>query len=172
MRGGMRTRGHTAACRLKPRRRTIQALDAEAVCGSVTLNAEEINALALNEAGGWLAAGDDAGEVQLVDLSAWRPGPPPARPAHRTLRRGHVNLVTALAFQPRSQWEVVSGGADCRLVHWDAGRLRQVSCARMQPPEDTGGAPGGCNQGRWFVDVEEGGPYQSSTGGSPAPKQL
>ncbi|KFM23907.1 WD repeat-containing protein 53 [Auxenochlorella protothecoides] len=99
-----------------------KALGPEAVCGSVTLNFEEVNALSLNATGGWLAAGDDAGE--------------------RTLRRGHANLVTAVAFRPRSQWEVVSGGADCQLVHWDAGRLRQVSSARLQPLENGGGSPG------------------------------
>uniref|UniRef100_A0A1D2AAQ9 Uncharacterized protein n=1 Tax=Auxenochlorella protothecoides TaxID=3075 RepID=A0A1D2AAQ9_AUXPR len=119
-----------------------KALGPEAVCGSVTLNFEEVNALSLNATGGWLAAGDDAGEVRLVDLAAWRPGPAPARPQQRTLRRGHANLVTAVAFRPRSQWEVVSGGADCQLVHWDAGRLRQVSSARLQPLENGGGSPG------------------------------
>lgn len=134
---------HSAAGRPDIPHTTPQALGPEAVCGSVTLNSEEVNALSLNATGGWLAAGDDAGEVRLVDLAAWRPGPAPARPQQRTLRRGHANLVTAVAFRPRSQWEVVSGGADCQLVHWDAGRLRQVSSARLQPLENGGGSPGG-----------------------------
>ena len=70
----------------------------------------------------WLAAADDSGEVQVASLDAWDA----PRAAHRTLRRGHTNLASCVRLRPGRETEVVSAGADCRLVHWDAARLGQL----------------------------------------------
>ncbi len=37
----------------------------------------------------------------------------------KTLRYNHTNICSAVCFRPGKRWELVSGGLDCRLVHWD-----------------------------------------------------
>lgn len=93
---------------------------------------EEINALAVNPAGNWLAAGDDGGEALVLDLGSWdEAAKPGSSPAVRTLRRGHSNLITAAAWRPGAPAELVTGGADCMAVHWDVARLRQLEAMPM-----------------------------------------
>lgn len=69
----------------------------------------------------------------MLNLDLWDT----PRRAQRTLRRGHSNLVSSVRFFPGSEREVVSGGADCRLVHWNAARLQQVRVIDI--PTETSG---------------------------------
>ncbi len=118
-------------------------------------NADEVNCVAASAAnGGWLAAADDSGEVQVISLApaagsaAAAADPPassaagsaslsaaaaeggwprPARPAaYKTLRRGHSNIAAAAAFRPHRPWELLSGGLDSTVVKWDFSRLRPL----------------------------------------------
>ena len=150
-----------------------RSLDAGAVVQCFGVNADEVNSVAARAAnGGWVAAGDDAGEVQVISLQQ-PPGargaaaaaaaagnatagsaagggagsvttPAPSRPAaYKTLRRGHTNICAAVAFRPHRPWDLLSGGLDCRAVSWDFSRLRPVRTWDMSGEATAGGgAPG------------------------------
>ena len=85
-----------------------------------TACAEEVNQVALSLRGDTLAAASDAGEVTLFSLHSGK--------ALRTLRRGHANIVAALAFRPNRTAELLSAGLDARVVAWDTsnGRVRRA----------------------------------------------
>ena len=127
-----------------------RGLSSAAVAGVVTVNQEEINSLAASAAnGGWVAAGDDSGEVAVISLASFDAaaaaaaagsvgssggggskgggagaGSSGGQPAYKTLRRGHSNICSAVAFRPHRPWELLSGGLDSCLVLWDFSRLR------------------------------------------------
>lgn len=139
-----------------------RGLDASAVCRCFDINAEEVNSVAVSAAnGGWLAAGDDAGEVQVISLapSGGSSSSPadgaggvaaaavllrPERPAsYKTLRRGHSNICAAVAFRPHRPWELLSGGLDSTVVRWDFNRLRPLQSWNLAGEATaSGGAPG------------------------------
>ena len=58
---------------------------------------------AVNRQGSWLAAADDGGEVALIGLQ--QPRGPGGRPAYKTLRRGHSNIASTVAFRPHRSVE-------------------------------------------------------------------
>ena len=109
-----------------------RGLDASALLRCFGVNAEEVNSVAASSAnGGWVAAADDSGEVQVLSLAAPGDGAQeplrPGRPAaYKTLRRGHANICAAVAFRPHRPWEVLSGGLDSNVVRWDFSRLRPL----------------------------------------------
>lgn len=115
-----------------------KGLDSTALLGSAAVNVEEVNALAATMAsGGWLAAGDDAGEVAVLSLpslsealasssGAGGSSGRPSKPQYKTLRRGHANICSAVAFRPHRPGELLSGGLDSRLLRWDFARLRPL----------------------------------------------
>ena len=81
-----------------------QGLSCDAVLRSHCLASDEINHLAVNRQGTWLAAADDSGEVVLLDLQQVQRdsscgGSSSAAPAYKTLRRGHTNICSAVAFR-------------------------------------------------------------------------
>lgn len=134
-------------------------------------NADEVNCVAASAAnGGWLAAADDSGEMQVISLApaagstaaaateghtggsaaggvvvpAAEGGfPRPARPAaYKTLRRGHSNIAAAAAFRPHRPWELLSGGLDSTVVKWDFSRLRPLQTWNLAGEATaSGGAP-------------------------------
>lgn len=123
-------------------------LGPEATCRTFQVNSDEVNGLAATAAnGGWLAAADDAGEVAVVSLAPTAGGAGDASasgsaaeagaaagaataaaraPQYKTLRRGHSNIASAVAFRPHRPWELLSGGLDSTVVKWDFSRLRPV----------------------------------------------
>ena len=62
-----------------------------------TLNAEEVNQIAVNAAGSFLAAADDAGEVAIIDLKS--------HSRRKRLRGGHSNLCSSIAFRADHPWQ-------------------------------------------------------------------
>jgi hypothetical protein len=48
------------------------------------------------------------------------------RAPYKTLRRGHSNICSSVAFRPHRPWEVLSGGLDAAVVRWDFSRLRPL----------------------------------------------
>ena len=61
-----------------------------------THNAEEVNQVAVNSRGSFLAAADDAGEVTVVDLKS--------HARHKRLRGGHSNICSSVAFRADHPW--------------------------------------------------------------------
>lgn len=77
-----------------------RGLGEEAVRDTYRINQEEVNSVAVNSDGTWLAAGDDSGEVQVIDVSsAGEARAAGGRPSYKTLRRGHTNICSAVAFR-------------------------------------------------------------------------
>lgn len=97
-------------------------LGLEAIVDSYRINTDEINSLDIDSSGSWIAASDDSGEVQVISLSSAG-----EKPTYRTLRNAHSNICCAASFRHGDKLEIISGGLDCRLVHWDVSRLRVVS---------------------------------------------
>lgn len=67
---------------------------------------EEINALALNDAGSALAVADDSGAVRVLEL--------PGGKVCRTLRR-HTNICSSVAFRPNRPNNLLSAGLDMQV---------------------------------------------------------
>ena len=44
---------------------------------------------------------------------------------HKTLRK-HTNICAAVVFRPKRPWDLLSGGYDQRLLHWDFSRAKVV----------------------------------------------
>jgi len=74
-------------------------------------NQDEVNQLVLDSKDKFLAAGDDSGEVKVYGLQD--------RKVFKSLRHKHTNICSTVSFRPGRPWELLSGGLDCRLVHWD-----------------------------------------------------
>jgi len=72
-------------------------------------NKEDINSIAVSSR--FLTACDDSGEVQVVDLHS--------NTLFKTLRK-HSNICSSICFRSeRRPCEVISGGLDSLLIHWD-----------------------------------------------------
>lgn len=88
----------------------VSALDPRKLKGVVEefqgAGEEEINALALNDAGSALAVADDSGAVRVLEL--------PGGKVCRTLRR-HTNICSSVAFRPHRPNNLVSAGLDMQV---------------------------------------------------------
>lgn len=60
-------------------------------------NADEVNQVAVNAAGTFLAAADDAGEVAIIELKTHN--------RRKRLRGGHSNLCSSVAFRADHPWQ-------------------------------------------------------------------
>ncbi|EFJ09023.1 hypothetical protein SELMODRAFT_184954 [Selaginella moellendorffii] len=83
-----------------------------------TINADDINQLAVNRKATFLAASDDSGETKILDLKNNR--------TFKTLR-GHTNICSAVQFHPLRPWELVTGGLDSKMIKWDFNRGKQLA---------------------------------------------
>ena len=98
-----------------------------------SFNREEINEICINRKGEFLAACDDSGDIQIIDIENTR--------VFKTCRGGHDNVCSAIAFHPKRPWELVSGGLDCQLILWDFSRgkpLYKVNMQELASREDSG----------------------------------
>ncbi|KAJ3180877.1 WD repeat-containing protein 53 [Irineochytrium annulatum] len=79
---------------------------------------EEINSIAVNERGCWLAVGDDGGRVKVYDIRA--------KAELRAMRDRHENvrnyICSSVSFRPNRPWELYSAGFDRQLIKWDLSR--------------------------------------------------
>ncbi|VDI04364.1 Hypothetical predicted protein [Mytilus galloprovincialis] len=87
-------------------------------------NQEEINQIVLDEKEKYLAACDDSGEIKIVDLYD--------KKVFKTLRSKHTNICSTACFRPRKPWEIITGGLDSKLIHWDFSRPKCVDQFNMQ----------------------------------------
>lgn len=92
-------------------------------------NQDEINQLALDSKEQFLAACDDSGEIKIYGLSD--------RKVYKTLRFKHTNICSTVLFRSKRQLEVLSGGMDCRLIHWDFSKPKCLNQFNMQELHST-----------------------------------
>mmetsp|Transcript_2998 Transcript_2998/g.8468 ORF Transcript_2998/g.8468 Transcript_2998/m.8468 type:complete len:383 (+) Transcript_2998:222-1370(+) len=76
----------------------------------VTSN-EEVNQVAVDSKGKFLAAADDNGDVTVFDLQK--------NEVRRMLSGIHSSIASSVSFRPHRPWEVCSGGLDSVMVRWD-----------------------------------------------------
>ncbi|KAL2631009.1 hypothetical protein R1flu_015695 [Riccia fluitans] len=93
---------------------------------------DEINQVVVNHKATYLAAGDDSGEIKVIDLSNHK--------LYKTLRGGHTTICSAVQFHSQRPWEVISGGLDSKIVKWDFSKGRQLST--VQPVVPSGDSVG------------------------------
>ncbi|GIL52789.1 hypothetical protein Vafri_8467 [Volvox africanus] len=65
-----------------------------------------------------LAAGDDAGEAQVYDLTAGR--------LFKSIRNVHSNICSSVAFRGHKPWDLLTGGLDCTIAKYDFSRPKCV----------------------------------------------
>ncbi|XP_076435582.1 WD repeat-containing protein 53-like [Babylonia areolata] len=92
-------------------------------------NQDEVNQVALDDKEQFLAACDDSGEIKVFGLGD--------RKVFKTLRFKHTNICSTVLFRSKRPWEVLSGGLDCRLVHWDFSRPKCLNQFNMQELHST-----------------------------------
>ena len=95
---------------------------------------EEVNHLFANKKGDFLGVCDDSGEILVIDV--------PAGKKFKSCRK-HENICSCAFFNPRRQWELVSGGLDCQVISWDFSKgkiLSSLNMSELQPPTNPGSA--------------------------------
>lgn len=104
-----------------------------------SFNADEINQVALNFKGTYLAAADDSGAVKVVDIRTHK--------LFKTLQGAHSNICSSVLFNTRRPWEVVTGGLDSKIVKWDFNRGRPLNVVDLAATAVTSseGVGGLCN---------------------------
>jgi cellulose synthase A len=104
---------------------------------------EEINSISLSDDETRLAAGDDSGEIHIVDVSSGTSSNSTNINAHRILRRGHTNICSSVIYRKKNKNQLLSGGLDCQLIRWDPQRLKMV--AKWTMPSVTASGPKAIN---------------------------
>ncbi|XP_021351299.1 WD repeat-containing protein 53-like [Mizuhopecten yessoensis] len=88
------------------------------------VNQDEVNQIVLDEKEKFLAACDDSGEIKILDIQEKR--------LYKTLRHKHTNICSSVCFRPRKPWEIITGGLDSKLIHWDFSRPKCLNQFNMQ----------------------------------------
>ncbi|CAL8353574.1 unnamed protein product [Lota lota] len=100
---------------------TVSVLDPRNLKGVVAefpgAGEEEINCMAVNEDGSFLAVVDDSGAVRILDLAEGK--------VCRTLRR-HTNICSSVAFRPQRPSNLVSAGLDMQVILWSQQKTRPL----------------------------------------------
>ncbi|KAL0024585.1 hypothetical protein WJX77_000559 [Trebouxia sp. C0004] len=101
--------------------------DANCCVRQQSCTAAEINQLAAAPEGNLLAAADDDGCVTIID--------PSNEQFHcQKLNGRHENICSSAVFRRHKPNEVISGGLDCKLIHWDT-TIRGVVSTRQAGAE-------------------------------------
>ncbi|KAK7486465.1 hypothetical protein BaRGS_00022266 [Batillaria attramentaria] len=91
---------------------------------SFQCNLDEVNQVQVDEKEEFIAACDDAGEIKILGISELK--------VYKTLRFKHTNICSTVLFRLGRPWEVISGGLDCRMVHWDFSKPKCLNQFNMQ----------------------------------------
>ena len=94
---------------------------------TLKFNEEEINQVVLHEKENYLAACDDSGQVKLLSVQERR--------VFKTLKNGHENICSTVAFRPGKPWDLLSGGLDSKLIHWDFSKAKVLSSFNFEELE-------------------------------------
>ncbi|KAK9831068.1 hypothetical protein WJX74_002097 [Apatococcus lobatus] len=109
----------------------LRQASSQSPVSSIECNHDDINQLAMNSKGTFLAAADDTGAIQII-------GTQQSHLSHfKHLHAGHGNICSTVAFRGHKPWEVISGGLDCNLLDWDfaAGRVLRTRQAEAMAAE-------------------------------------
>ncbi|CAL8083717.1 unnamed protein product [Calicophoron daubneyi] len=71
------------------------------------VNEDEVNSLDILSSEGKLASADDSGAVKILDTSSGE--------IVRALKK-HDNICSSAKFRPNRDWQLISGGLDCRMI--------------------------------------------------------
>ncbi|KFQ29034.1 PREDICTED: WD repeat-containing protein 53 [Merops nubicus] len=107
---------------------TISLLDVRSLkepVESFHVNEEEINCLSVNESDSFLAAADDSGTIQVIDLES--------KKVRRALR--HSNICSSVAFRPQRPQSLVSCGLDMQVMLWNLQKARPLWTTNLQECE-------------------------------------
>ena len=94
-------------------------------------NKDEVNEVSFHPSGKYVCACDDSGEIKVIDLED--------KKLFQTLAGEHDNICSTAVFSLNKQWEVLSGGLDCKLLRWNFSIGRLVGAAVVPEDLDEGG---------------------------------
>ncbi|XP_042454394.1 WD repeat-containing protein 53-like [Zingiber officinale] len=96
-----------------------------------SFNKEEINQISFSMKSDFLAAGDDSGEVKIIDTVH--------QSLYKTLRSVHTSICSSVQFIPWKPWTAITGGLDMKLAIWDfsKGRPYNVIDYGMTEPDSS-----------------------------------
>ncbi|KAL8580906.1 hypothetical protein ACOMHN_039606 [Nucella lapillus] len=93
-------------------------------------NQDEVSQIVLDDKEQFLAACDDCGEIKVFGLSDNK--------VFKTLRFKHTNICSTVIFRGKNRpWELLSGGMDFRLIHWDFSKAKCLNQFNMQELHST-----------------------------------
>ncbi|PVD18361.1 hypothetical protein C0Q70_20910 [Pomacea canaliculata] len=92
-------------------------------------NQDEVNQVQLDDKEQFLAACDDSGEIKIFSIGD--------KKVFKTLRFKHTNICSTISFRSNHPWEIISGGLDCRLIHWNFSTLKCLNKFNMQELHST-----------------------------------
>ena len=98
---------------------------------TLTCNKDEINEVSFHPSGKYVCAGDDSGEVKVMDIDD--------KKLFQTLSGEHDNICSTAVFSVTKQWELFSGGLDCKLLRWNFSIGRLVGTTVVPKDLDEGG---------------------------------
>ena len=98
--------------------------DLDNVVDTFSFNEDEINQIVLDKKEKFLAACDDSGEVKILDIKEKR--------VYKTLRLKHTNICSTVVFHSRKPWDIITGGLDSKLIHWDFSRPKCLNMFNME----------------------------------------
>lgn len=96
-----------------------------------TCNKDEINEVSFHPSGKYICAGDDSGEVKVLDIDD--------KKLFQTLNGEHDNICSTAVFSVTKKWELLSGGLDCKLLRWNFSIGRLVGATVVPEDLDEGG---------------------------------
>mmetsp|Transcript_47347 Transcript_47347/g.125706 ORF Transcript_47347/g.125706 Transcript_47347/m.125706 type:complete len:231 (-) Transcript_47347:26-718(-) len=90
---------------------------------------DEVNHLCFQFDGSLLAAADDSGDIILYDLRMMN--------IFKKLKRKHSNICTKVLFRPGKPADLISGGLDGQLLHWNINKGKPLNSYDMIEAEAT-----------------------------------
>ncbi|KAI8052463.1 WD40-repeat-containing domain protein [Syncephalis plumigaleata] len=96
---------------------------------------DEINQIAIDEKGRFIATADDQGDVYVIELQSQR--------LYKRMRSIHKNICMGVTFRAKAPYEVISAGLDQQVIVWDIARgnpTAQFNMTLKQKTEDNSSA--------------------------------
>ncbi|KAF5840759.1 WD40-repeat-containing domain protein [Dunaliella salina] len=94
------------------------------IASTFSCNKDEVNQVAINAKGNFLAAADDAGDVQVLDLAAGK--------LFKGIQAAHSNIASSVCFRAHKPWELITAGFDQTVARWDFSRGKCLARMRIE----------------------------------------